>query len=74
MEPKRVPIRVQHSILARPQVGTTWGYWGRTCFRKDVRYNKGNALGNTETNTSALKGRDIVYALMFGPYIPPFQG
>jgi hypothetical protein len=35
---------------------------------------QGNALGNTETNTSALKGRDIGYTLMFGPYIPPFQG
>jgi len=31
MEPKRVPIRVQYSILARPQVGTTWGYWDWTC-------------------------------------------
>ena len=41
--------------------------------RKDVRYNEGTALGNTETNTSALKGPDIGYALMFGPYIPPFQ-
>jgi hypothetical protein len=35
---------------------------------------QGNALGTTETNTSALKGRDIGYALRFGPYIPPFQG
>ena len=35
---------------------------------------QGNALGNTETNTSALKGREIGYALMFGQYIPPFQG
>jgi hypothetical protein len=32
---------------------------------------QGTALGNSKTNTSALKGRDIVYALMFGPYIPP---
>jgi hypothetical protein len=35
---------------------------------------QGNALGHTETNTSALKGRDIGYTLVCGPYIPPFQG
>jgi hypothetical protein len=44
---------------------------------------QGNALGNTETNTSALSracetaegnGRDIGYTLMCGQYIPPFQG
>jgi hypothetical protein len=27
---------------------------------------QGNALGNTETDTSALKGRDIGYTLMCG--------
>ncbi len=26
-EPKRQAIRVPYSLLARPQVGTTWGYW-----------------------------------------------
>jgi len=45
MEPKRVPIRVQHAIFARPQVGTTWGYWDRTYFGKDVRYIEAVGLG-----------------------------
>jgi hypothetical protein len=35
---------------------------------------QGNALGDAETKTSALKGRDIGYTLMCGQYIPPFQG
>jgi hypothetical protein len=48
MESKALAIHVRYSVLARPQVGTTWGYWDRTCFMQDVRYNEAFGLGYDE--------------------------